>query len=517
MKTIHKVIILATLWAIIVSPGRVSGDTMMRLNMAHAWWTGEAEVSVPPDYRPKSRLEMPGVKIGDRYYPAYDLGQSMLMLPGDWLATQLHRLFPRQNEQFFRQFMVAVIIFIPLNVAVVVSGFWFLKLLYFPEPLAALSSCLWLLSTTVLTYANDLQQNHQILLFCLLGYACALVNARSGQPRMAIASGLVSSAALLVRTTSILNVATIVLFLIVASLYHHRDRFQCLKSIGFWIVGFLPLTLFGVILNYLRYGVFGSSGLTLMMNQLNSDSRFISLPPLPKNYPFINPPWVGIWGALFSPAKSIFLYDPLLLPGLILGVLYWRKLASDLKLYMMTVILSLGLHLVFYSRLDFWHGDPGWGARYFVTTVHLLLLPLIPLLLQYLILVKGLLRWLIISLIGVAIFLQLLSITLRPSSESGRIYFAQSQSFLEFRTRERIDNLRCLIDSSSLPSCPDRLLTDRGESLETKISLLPFLLTKGFQITFTLWGILLLIALALTTLYFSTWLRNLNTLPKTRV
>ena len=46
---------------------------------------------------------------------------------------------------------------------------------------------------------------------------------------------------------------------------------------------------------------------------------------LPPNYPFIWSPEVGIWGVLFSPAKSIFIYDPLLVPCLGICIFYWRK------------------------------------------------------------------------------------------------------------------------------------------------------------------------------------------------
>jgi hypothetical protein len=34
---------------------------MARLQMAHAWWTGTAEMTLAEDFKPKSRLEILGV------------------------------------------------------------------------------------------------------------------------------------------------------------------------------------------------------------------------------------------------------------------------------------------------------------------------------------------------------------------------------------------------------------------------------------------------------------------------
>jgi hypothetical protein len=95
MKTVTKVALIALLWITIINPANLPPDTDVRLRMAHALWTGTEEVSLPPNYHPSSRLDHVGVLgVDGKRYEAYDMGQSLLMLPADWIGTQLSKVFP---------------------------------------------------------------------------------------------------------------------------------------------------------------------------------------------------------------------------------------------------------------------------------------------------------------------------------------------------------------------------------------------------------------------------------------
>jgi hypothetical protein len=207
MKTALKLSLITWLWLFVINIGTYGiNDTTARLQMAHAWWTGTEEATLPADYKPTSRLELLGViGEGGKVYLPYDIGQSILMLPGDWVGTQLWQMFPQFGEKFWRRLTVNFLIFMPLNVAVVVSCFKFLKLFDFEERIAGLASIVWLLSTTVLHYAQEPQQNNQILLFVTLGYATALASALRKNTLFVVLSGLASSAALLIRSSSVLS------------------------------------------------------------------------------------------------------------------------------------------------------------------------------------------------------------------------------------------------------------------------------------------------------------------------
>jgi hypothetical protein len=511
MKTIIKVIAIALLWLAVTFSGRLGTvDTILRLQMAHAWWTGTEEVS--PDYQPKERGDLQaGVKgVGGKRYLAYDPGQSLLMLPGDWLGTKLHPYFSKVGANDFRQ-LVVVLTFIPLNVAAVVSCFWLLRLLDFEERLAGIASIIWLISTTVLHYAQVPFQNNQILLFVAIGYASALAYVRRGNPGLALLSGLSLAAALLIRMTSVFHAITVLLFLVGCIAYQSRNLSKVAKAVGLWIVGFIPLALLGRVFDYIRYGSFWTTGAMMSVKQINTDPIWSSLPERDVNNPFSNDSYIGIWGVLFSPAKSIFIYDPLLLPCLVLGIIFWKKLSPYIQWYLVTGILNLGLHIALTSRLVFWHGDSAWAARYHVTSVQLLLIPLVALFMQYLLSAKRLTAWLMRGVLALAIAVQIASVIMLFSLEDAQSRLVPpDERFVQFRLGQRITNIVCAIDSSFSEQCPSRvakkLSPDKKRFLEyhNQVALLPFNYVRfglNRKWTFLTWGLALTLALVGTTFW----------------
>jgi hypothetical protein len=504
MKIVTKVALIALLWILVVNPGTIDGDTSLRLRMAHAWWTGTEEVA--PNFQPQVRGQLgAGVQgVGGRRYIAYDVGQSMLMLPGDWLGTQLHRWFPNLTSEVLRHLTVNWLIFVPLNVAAVVACFWLLRLFEFSDRIAGLTSIFWLISTTVLHYAQFPQQNNQVLLFVTVGYAAALACVHRRSPRFAIFSGLALGAALLIRMSSIIHVFTVFVFLVGCIAYQSRDKFKILQSVGFWIVGLMPLTLVGRICDYLRYGSFWTTGQSLSQEQLNTEPLFARFPEFPANYPFIHPPSFGIWGVLFSPAKSIFIYDPLLLPCLVLGIVLWKRFSPYIQWYLITGIFNFGLHLVLTSRVDFWHGDAAWGARYHVTSVHLLLMPLLAVFLQYLLSAKGLTVWLMRGIVTIAILAQIASVVLLFTVESGQGMLVASESrYVQFRLAQRVTNILCLLDNSPSASFFCKLSPDGGQSLKSQnqFAILPLNYVRfrfNRKLILMGWGLILVLALGMT-------------------
>lgn len=529
MKTVRKVTIIALLWIIVINSGILTLDTARRLHMAHAWWTGIPEVA--PDYQPKNWEDIEaGVKgVGGKRYLAYDPGQSLLMLPGDWLGTQLHQFSPNVPAKTLRYRVVNFLIFIPLNVAVVVSCFWLLRIFGFPEQIAGVSSIICLLGTTILHYAQVHQQNNQVLLFVIIGYAAALACAHDQHPRLPILSGLALGTALLIRTSSIIHVFTVLLFLVGCIAYQSRNWLKVINKVGLWVVGFIPLFLLGRTFDYIRYGDFLTTGQSLSAKQLNTDPIWANVPALPANYPFLNKPDVGILGVLFSPAKSIFIYDPLLLPCLLLGIFFWKKLSPYIQLYLVTGIFNLALHIALTSRLDFWHGDWAWGARYHVTSVQLLLIPLIAWFIQYLLSASKLTASLMRLILIAAILVQIASVTMpyeleitqemaQPRIGLSPLRFSYD-SKLDFRLGQRLINIACAIDSSLFKSCINKASLEKVSQekrqflkLYNHISFLPFAVMQkptdkpaSFKVTlilFAVWGLVLSLAIYTTYRWF---------------
>jgi hypothetical protein len=515
MKTVIKIALISCLWLTVISSGTLGViDSELRLQMAHAWWTGTEEVEIPAGAKPRVRGDIRFGVVGadGRRYISYEQGQSLLMLPGDWLGTQLQQWFPEIASQQLRELAVSLLIFIPLNVAVVIAAFWLLRLLEFGERLSGLTALTWLLGTTVLHYAQLHQQNNQVLLCALLGYGGALAYTQRQRPQFAFISGLAAGGAILIRITSAVHALTVFLFLIGCVVYQRRRLQSLVPAIGWWVAGFLPFSLLGRLLDWQRYGSFWANARMVEKIQLTTDSMWEGMPQLPDGFPLLNPPHVGIFSPFFSPAKSIFLYDPLLLPCVILAIFLWRRISPYLQWYIITIAFNLCFHLFAYSRYFFWHGDSAWGARYHVTSVQLLLLPLIALLLQQLLAASGLKKRLMQSLIALTIVIQFASVAMPMDLEIFQAQLGMPGTRHDFRLGQRIVNISCLIRPKWSNRCTENH-PDKQQILSTwnHLAFLPFTFNhqaiknpaavKYSAFLFAAWLIVLILAIA-TTLKF---------------
>jgi hypothetical protein len=480
----------------VINTGLISGDTLARLNITHAIWTGEPEIQLDTNYKPHSRMDntIGNLSSDGKRYHAYEVGQSLLMLPGDWLGTTIHQLIPRIPEEVSRRFIVNWLIFVPMNMAVVISAYYLLIKLEFSEKIATISSLTWLLTTTVLNYAQNNQQNNQVLLFVILAYIAIFNYLKNNKIINIYLSGAALGCGFLVRTTSIIHIATTLLFLFGILLYKRNNLLTIFQSLSIWIIGAIPIMLINQYFNFQRFGQFWTLRV-VDIARINTDPYLEGLPKLPDNYPMINPPSVGILGVLFSPAKSIFIYDPLLLPCLMLTVYVWKTLSPYLRGYILTALLNLILFTLATSRLDFWHGDSAWGARYQVTSIHLLLIPLIALLIQYLLSTFNWRRWLISGLIVNAFIIQIASVSLSSSTEVGRIFFATAKTHQEFRLGSRFRNITCLLTSSW---CMERSSSPEAKPLIQRVTFFPFFFTGKRNLILVPWLVLVVFTLVMT-------------------
>jgi hypothetical protein len=88
------------------------------------------------------------------------------------------------------------------------------------------------------------------------------------------------------------------------------------------------------------------------------------------------PLMLGLRGLLFSPGKSFFLYSPPMLLALVSLVAFIRRHGTY-------AVAPLGITLVYfaiYSKKVAWHAGAGWGPRYQLVVIPLLILVIAPLL-----------------------------------------------------------------------------------------------------------------------------------------
>jgi hypothetical protein len=464
MTTTWKVVALSFLWIALIKRSVLgTDDTDIRLRMAHAWWTRGPEVTQSQlALNPPEDASHGVLGVGGKRYVFYDPGQSLLMLPADWFGSKLYRFFKSYKFNTFRVQIVSWLVFVPLNVMLVLACFWLLRLFGFSEQLAAISSLLMLLGTTALFYAQVQFQNNQLLLLVTIGQASILAWTQNPRARFLLLSGAALGAAVLVRTTAIIHVFTVGVFLLGCLVVKSRDKREIGKLLGSWCAGLIPFVLLGRVFDYLRYGSFWTNGQATWIKQLNTNQLLAGLPSLPAGFPFVNAPHVGILGVFFSPAKSIFIYDPLLLPCLLVGIFAWRTLTPYLRWYLALAVVNLGLHIALTSRLDFWHGDWSWAARYHVTSVHILLIPLLALVVQRALATPLWVARILQGAIVVAILVQAASVAMPMELEFSQeeveqpAYCATSDwsSPLEFRLGHRFKNLLCLRDNSLSTRCP---------------------------------------------------------------
>jgi hypothetical protein len=90
---------------------------------------------------------------------------------------------------------------------------------------------------------------------------------------------------------------------------------------------------------------------------------------------FYTPLWLGLYGFLFSPYKSIFLYSPILLACFVSLPLFFKRHRLESWLLGLIVIA----HLLLFAKWYMWWGGFAWGPRFLVPLTPFLLITLAPL------------------------------------------------------------------------------------------------------------------------------------------
>ena len=177
------------------------------------------------------------------------------------------------------------------------------------------------------------------------------------------------------------NLIALIRGLIKTFLQNDRARLRFLS----FAAGTIPGLLFYLAYNYIRFGSAFSSN--------KMPSRVMPL--------MFGNPFLGILGLMASPGKSIFLYSPPIILGL-LGIRYLWRIAPALCLA--AVVGSVTL-LAFLSNILFYGGDWCWGPRYLVVVLPLwaLAFPFLP--------VGKIYRGLTIALVALGLAVQLMALS----------------------------------------------------------------------------------------------------------
>jgi hypothetical protein len=370
----------AGLLAFVVQSGELgTADTTFRLQTTHWLWTGSPQVNADdyPDFGIHGR--------GGQIWSWYGIGQSLLMLPADLVATWIahwHIFSGYEDDPAVRSIIVTYSTQILITVLTALVAFRFLRQLGFGVKEAVASVLALLVCTTHLHYTQNMQENNYIMLLTLVGFSFQYDWIRTGSLwRLLIGSGALGLN-LLTRVTTALDLIAAGLFLLCVVWFEQvRGKELWRLSVAYCKVAVPVYSGFVLIerwYSHYRFGSWTQSYIPIFARE----SR-LNDPKLPANFPWSTPFHEGFFGALFKPEKSIFLFDPLLLLALVLFVLLWRRLAPEVRAYALTSLLLLLGYLSFYARYTYWAGDHAWGDRYVSTSVELVALLSVPLLLCY--------------------------------------------------------------------------------------------------------------------------------------
>jgi hypothetical protein len=400
--------LVAFLAAFVVQSGELgSSDTTHRLQATHSFWTSAPAVEAQdyPEFGIHGR--------GGRLYGWYGMGQSLVMLPADVIGTGIERLpiFAEYDaDPTVRDIFVSYTTNILICVLCVLVCYRLLGLFGFRTNERIAGALALLFCTTFLHYTQNMMENNLIFLLTLTGLAFQYEWLREGARVDLCIGALALGANLLVRLTTALDLAAVIVFLLLAMRDWRRvASFDLRARVLSYAKIALPIYAISFATDrayqFYRFGsVFGTyiAGFAREQRTLN--------PALPQAFPFETPFHVGFLGALFTPEKSIFLFDPLLVLVLLLCAVAWRRFQPEIRDYLISFGALLLAYICFYAKFTVWSGDFAWGDRYVSTAAELVAFISVPLMMRHAAEIGGAVRAIGAVLIAIAAVVQISSV-----------------------------------------------------------------------------------------------------------
>ena len=289
---------------------------------------------------------------GGKFYAAQPWVPSLLHLPGAALRGGLAHLNPSPE-------LAHLLLVLGCHLAGTLLG-GLVAWLFFrlclrhgaSPPVAGFAAIALAVGTLVWVYARSpFSEISQIAGFTGFFFELSQLLQRPNR-RTALATGL--WAGLLFNTKYIYALSFPGAFLLVV-LAHRKTLRPLVESLVAAAVGFLPGLIMALVYNYLRFGSITKTGYSTVGAVMVENVL------------------VSIWGFLFSPGKSIFLYAPCL----VLAVLGFRRFWRSHRWSALAMVATIVPVILFYCCFPSWPGDWAWGPRYAVFAVPVLLLPAI--------------------------------------------------------------------------------------------------------------------------------------------
>ena len=401
-------IVVACLGAIVVQSGELgSADTAHRLQTAHSFWTSEPPV-FPNEY-PEFGLHGRGGKL----YDWYGIGQPLLLLPADIVASGIAHLSlfsGYTDDPSVRSIVVSYLVNILINTLTALICFRFLRLLSF-TPVQSIAGALTLLfCTTHLHYTQNMMENNYIQLLTLVGFTYQYDWWRTGKRTFLLIGSAALGLNLLTRLTTGLDLLGTAFFLLLVAWFERARPRELWDRFLAYAKTTLPVYVLFLaadrLYQFYRFGSFFNTYVSIFANEYHNLD-----PTLPPNYPWETPFHVGFLGPLITPEKSIFLFDPLLVLTMVMVMRAWNRFTPEIKAYIVAAFALLLAYISFYARYTVWSGDFAWGDRYVSTAAQFAAFISVPLLLRYRAYLGALIWRAGLALIAISAVIQIASLT----------------------------------------------------------------------------------------------------------
>jgi hypothetical protein len=277
---------------------------------------------------------------------------SLLVMPLYWTALMTPKVGLVQTAMIFNPLVTAltgVVIFLYARRLRYSPGIGLATALVF-----GLSSIAWVYSKFFL------DEPLSALTLFLAAYFLLRFRSKPKLTESALA-GLSLSLAVATKTTNLALVPIYVLYLILPPWQIENEQQEKRWKIRSVLLLLVPVTIACLLLglyNMVRFG-----------NPLTTGYDFGA------GEAFSTPLWLGLYGFLFSPYKSIFLYSPILLACLVSFLLFLKR--HRLQGWLLGLIVIA--HFLLFAKWYMWWGGFAWGPRFLVPLTPFLAITLAPL------------------------------------------------------------------------------------------------------------------------------------------
>lgn len=326
-----------------------------RNNIPMSLYTGKNGKTYSPTGLGYSLALLPAVAITDVVYKIYHITPPVhFPLESDWLILMLANF---TNALFGAG--LAVILFL-----------YFLEIKLSPKH-ALLMSLVGFFGTNLLIYARSVTAHMMFVCFLTLSFLLLKKYANSKKRIYLVWSGIAYGIVMITyNQTFLLPVIPYIIYYLL--LLKPKICIASLKQTSSDVVYFLAATL-PFVLTYLW---FENTRAYPKINFATPAGFVFYVKDTFSNFPF-SVFIEGLFGQLFSPGRSIFLYSPLLL----IIIFFWHKIKASVKPELIMFLVLSIIYVFFYASqysvgapdqgiAALWHGESSWGPRY--------LLPLIP-------------------------------------------------------------------------------------------------------------------------------------------